>query len=438
MRWLIGTLLVLVVGSILRLSSLVYAMYVLLGILLLSRFLTRRWTEALTIARGPTAEQHERGETATMIVTLSNDSEFSIPWLIFEESLPRSAMKQTPPKLTVKGKRLGILKLPKNSSHHIEYRVTFHERGYYQFGPLLVETGDLFGLHRRYKIVTEPRFVLVLPKIVPLLRYQIASNRPIGEIRISHRLFEDPTRIAAVRPYQPGDPLNQIHWKASARTGQLHSRVYENSSIVGATLVLDYHHDAYEGNGAGVVAELAITATASIANAIFEEGHQIGLITNGRDAAERIKHEGWQGDFTTRHDAQQQAQHDHKSDRIRPMTVPTRKGSDQMTQILETLGRLEPGQGLSFDQLLKEAGHLLPRDATVIPILRSVSPGTVLALSLLRRRGYAITVVLIQFDEGFRPGWAKAPSWAEPLIAEGLEFITVPNESVLSEMSPPR
>ena len=54
----------------------------------------------------------------------------------------------------------------------LNYQVTFLMRGYYQMGPLLVETGDVFGLHRRFRIRTEPHFALVLPKVLPLARLQ--------------------------------------------------------------------------------------------------------------------------------------------------------------------------------------------------------------------------------------------------------------------------
>ena len=77
-------------------------------------------------------------------------------------------------------------------------------RGYYQLGPLLLETGDVFGLHRRFRVAGEPHFALVLPKVLPLQGYNLASRRPMGEIRVVHRLFEDPTRLAGVRPYQQG------------------------------------------------------------------------------------------------------------------------------------------------------------------------------------------------------------------------------------------
>ncbi len=105
----------------------------------------------------------------------------------------------------------------------------------------MVETGDLFGLHRRYRVLTSPHFLLVYPDVVPLEGYELASRRPIGEIHLSHRLYEDPTRIAGVRRYELGDPLNRIHWRATARTGQLHCKLYEPSCVAGATLLLDFH-----------------------------------------------------------------------------------------------------------------------------------------------------------------------------------------------------
>ena len=94
-------------------------------------------------------------------------------------------------------------------------------------------------------MATEPVYVTVYPEVVPLPGYDLASRRPIGEIKLTHRLFEDPTRIAGVRAYQPGDLFNRIHWAASARTGVLHSKVYDASTIAGATILLDFHRDSY-------------------------------------------------------------------------------------------------------------------------------------------------------------------------------------------------
>ena len=100
----------------------------------------------------------------------------------------------------------------------------------------------------------------------------------MGEIRVAHRLFEDPTRLAGVRLFQQGDPLNRVHWRATARTGALHSRVYENSRVAGATLLLDFHQESYGGVTGPNSAELAIVTVAALANAVFLQGQQIGLV----------------------------------------------------------------------------------------------------------------------------------------------------------------
>ena len=234
MKWILGTLALLVVGMLLKLSFLVYAMYVLLGVLLLSRFLTRTWMVNLEAARACDREVVEIGESVEVEVEIRNRGRLRIPWMVLEDSLPRDALVQVPARIKAEGSRLTLTRLEPGGRETLGYRLTFLMRGYYQVGPLLAETGDLFGLHRRFRITADPRFVMVLPKVLPLQGYNLASRRPIGEIRLTHRLFEDPTRIAAIRPYQPGDPLNRIHWRATARTGQFHSRVYENSCVAGA------------------------------------------------------------------------------------------------------------------------------------------------------------------------------------------------------------
>ena len=55
--------------------------------------------------------------------------------------------------------------------------------------------------------------------------------------------------------------------------------------------------------------ELAITAAASMANAVYEMGQQIGLVTNGRDAADRIRQEGWDYDTSQPRGRSQSGEH---------------------------------------------------------------------------------------------------------------------------------
>src|SRR5580698_902917 len=245
MRWLLGAIALLIIGIVFQLGLLVYAMYVLLGVMLVSRYLAREWVEKITAERECSRPTAQIGDKAAVIVNIRNTGKLPVPWLIAEDSVPREALTQRPPRIAIEGKRTNILQLAAQGEKSLLYQVTFLMRGFYQLGPLLLESGDLFGLHRRFRLETKPHFVLVFPKIVPLRGYDLASRRPIGEVRLTHRLFEDPTRIAGVRQYQQGDPLNRIHWRATARTGALHSKVYDASTIAGATILLDFHRDSY-------------------------------------------------------------------------------------------------------------------------------------------------------------------------------------------------
>jgi uncharacterized protein (DUF58 family) len=428
MKWILVTLALLAIGLVLKLGLLVYAMYVLLGVLLLSRFFTRTWTEKIVASRHCDGEIFEIGGSAEVTVEIENQGPLSVPWLLIEDSLPREALIQMPHRIKVEGGRLMLTRLARGEVETLNYTVTFLMRGYYQLGPVLLETGDVFGLHRRFRVAGEPHFALVLPKVLPLQGYNLASRRPLGEIRVVHRLFEDPTRLAGVRPYHQGDPLNRIHWRATARTGEIHSRLFETSRVAGATFLLDFHAQSFQGAGGSVSAELAIVTVASLANAVFLMGQQIGFVSNGRDAADRIREEGWRAEFTSRDDAQQRASNPLANDRLRPVRVETRKGSEKMGQILETLARLEHTDGLEFSEMLAAAISQIPRDATVVPVLRQVTPAIAIALGGLVRRGFLVTAVIVAFEKNAIPDWAQPPEWAGLLLAQGVDFRLVNSE----------
>jgi uncharacterized protein (DUF58 family) len=434
MKWIFGTLALLLMGLLFKLSLLVYAMYVLLGVLLLSRYFANTWVEKLFAKRTCSQSAVEIGETAEVEVGVQNQGSLAIPWLLLEESLGRAGVTEFPRRLKIEGERIKLIRLKAGETKALRYRVIFLMRGYYQFGPLLLETGDVFGLHRRFRVATEPHFVLVLPKVLPLQGYNLASRRPMGEIRISHRLFEDPTRLAGIRPYQQGDPLNRIHWRATARTGSLHSRLYETSRVAGAVFLLDFHRDGYPGAAGAAAMELAVTTVASLANAVFLMGEQIGFASNGRDAADRIRIHGWLAEFTTRRDAQQRATETPRSERLRPVMVPTLKGADQLRHILEALARLEPTNGLHFDKMVEEVTSRIRRDTTVVPVLRRITPEIAIALGELVRRGFAVIAIVVLFEEFATPDWAQPPEWAGLLLAQRVDFRAVTTEESISDL----
>jgi len=86
-------------------------------------------------------------------------------------------------------------------------------------------------------------------------------------------------------------------------------------------------------------------------------------------------------------------------------------------RIRETLARVELSDGMTFPHLVLEALGRLPRDATVISVLGDVPAETALSLGNLRRRGFAVTAVLVMFEPNqFQRSYAR-------LMAEGIHDI---------------
>lgn len=418
-------ILALAIAYLFNLGILVYAIYALIAIFFVSHFFASGWVGSLTANRRVRELVVEEGASIPIVVKIKNEGRLPISWVLLEDMLAKQDIAAKGKRLEVTGKHMEITDFRPGQEFNLIYQLKCNKRGYYQIGPLVAESGDLFGLNRRYRVLQEPDYVLVNPKIVPLVSYEVASRRPIGEIVITHRLFEDPTRIAGVRQYQNGDPLGRIHWRATARTGELQSKIFEPSTVAGATIVMDFHEKSFDHRHEPVRSELAVVCSASVANAVQQMGQQIGFISNGRDAADRISMEGWRGDRRTRDEARKSATMVDKSERLRPVIVPTRRDDDQMRKILHTLARLEKTDGLSFFQLIQEAQERLPRDASVIAILTHVDMEIGVTLGQLRRQGYAVTAIINCFDiETFS-------RLSEPLLAEGIETRHLRDESAV-------
>jgi len=429
MKWFFGALLLLLLALVLESGLLAYAMYVLLGLLLVSRYLARNWIGHLTAVRRCNRVSAEIADVVTVILTIRNTGALPVPWVLLEDLLPRGALSPANARLSVKGKRLQISMIFGHAEKTLRYKLKLLMRGYYQIGPFILESGDLFGLHRRLRAVAQPHYLLVYPKVIPLEGYDLTSRRPIGEVQLSHRLYEDPTRITGVREYQSGDPLNRVHWRATARTGTLHCKVYEPSTLAGAMLLLDFHQGGYSSRGEPHRSELAVTTAASLAHAVYLMGQQIGLATNGRDAADRIRLEGWEGDYRTRQTVREKMGMAETNERLRPVVVDAGRGVEKFQEIRETLARLELTDGLTFAELIQESVSRFRRDATIVALLPAASAETALALGNLRRRGFAVTAILILIAED------ELEQAFGRLLAEGIRDVRhLKNEAGVSEL----
>lgn len=266
----------------------------------LAKTFSEKWADSVRVERTLSTRETEIGDRVRVGLKLTNRSGWRIPWLILEDLLPKRAMSPPASGLQLGGATTKLFCLGAKQQRIHTYDLLTLRRGFYRIGPTLVETGDLLGLHRKHRILAESDYLLVLPKIVPLEGLEIATRRPMGEMRVHDRILEDPTQMVGIRAYRAGDPLNRVHWKATARTGTLHSRVFQPTSMQGAMLVLDMHRATNPDRNEPIRTDLAVTMAASIAHALYRMNQPFGLITNGRDAAQRYSFQDASGSFADR------------------------------------------------------------------------------------------------------------------------------------------
>ena len=164
-----------------NLGLLAYAMYALLGVMLVSRLLARQLgREPLGRRASATASSADVGDKVAVVVTVDERGALPVAWVLVEDLLPRDALVHRPPQIWTS--RQAGCNWPccrGGGRKTLFYQLECNQRGYYQIGPLVLETGDLFGLHRRYRR-GRPRRTSCwsIRRWSPLEGYDVASRRP--------------------------------------------------------------------------------------------------------------------------------------------------------------------------------------------------------------------------------------------------------------------
>jgi uncharacterized protein (DUF58 family) len=342
----------------------------LLVLSLLSRALLRHVVSSVEVRRR-FRDRAFVGDSLEVELTLFNRSRFPLPWVEVTEVVSSA--------LRAGGVPARILTLAGRQERRFSYTVICGRRGYFGIGPLRMESADLLGGDDLLISAEETNRLVVYPRIVPLARLGLPTRSPQATVPAPLALFEDPTRVMGAREYRPGDPARRIHWRATARTGRLSVKQYA-PAIDRETLLcvgLDITIFTMRSFSARQTVEAGIVTAASLAHHIsIREGLPVGLLIDGYDPLVRQQ---------------------------RRFAIPPRVGREVLTDILEVLARIDPSTGQDFPELVLRQSASLPWGATVVVIVPEVEPRLADALVSLRRRGHAVSVLLIRPDTPPRP-----------------------------------
>ncbi len=92
----------------------------------------------------------------------------------------------------------------------------------------MVESSDPVGMFRSRRASADSEVALVLPRFTSLTRRPQAREL---EASVAAPRAGSGTELFGVREYRPGDSLRRIHWRSSARHGELVVREYEPPGV---------------------------------------------------------------------------------------------------------------------------------------------------------------------------------------------------------------
>ncbi|MCW2944111.1 MAG: hypothetical protein JWR24_828 [Actinoallomurus sp.] len=256
----------------------------ILALPLLSALAVSRTRYRLTCARRATPSRLPAGHEAQVEVLLENVSRLPTGLLLVEDQVP----------YTLGGRaRFVVDRIEPHGGREMVYRVRADVRGRYRVGPLTVRLTDPFGLVELARSFTTTDRITVTPPIVPLPHGRLTRSWAGGGESRARTISTAGEDDVAPREYRHGDDLRRVHWRSTARYGELMVRREEQQWQSRGTLFLDTRRLAHWGDGPGASFEQAVSAAVSIGVQLGREGLGLRYVTDeGETLAPSASFEG--------------------------------------------------------------------------------------------------------------------------------------------------
>jgi uncharacterized protein (DUF58 family) len=241
----------------------------LLVLPMLSALLVARTRYRLASARGLRPTRVSVDQPATSVVRVENVSRLASGLLLVEDDVPWQLGRS---------QRFVVDRLEQSGRRDVRYELRGALRGRYTVGPVSVQLVDPFGFCRATRRFTTTDILTVVPAIVPLPAIPLGGDwSGLGEAR-SRAVASAGEDDVIPREYRTGDELRRVHWKSTARSGELMVRREEHPWRTRATVLLDTRAVAHRGEGPASSFEWAVSAAASTACHLALRGYAVRIV----------------------------------------------------------------------------------------------------------------------------------------------------------------
>lgn len=277
-------------------------------------------------------EHHSRvfqGNSVAVTLTVTGKDDRAPELLLVEDNFP--------PSTTSRIRRLVEYPLGRDVSVAINFMgLCEHRRGLYVLGPVRMQACDALGFFRRELLVDEFSELVIYPQAVDLQQTDL-----LGEGTLAHVGLETKPRTGVseefqgIREYRPGDSLRIVHWRTSARHGNLMVKEFEEEITTEVAFFLDLGRMGLAGIGDQTSVEYGIKCCASLAKRAVERGHQVALYSVGQNV-----------------------------DRL-----PAGSGTQHLLALLDRLAFMKPEGESGFLAVVGDLALGLPRGSTAVLIM---------------------------------------------------------------------
>jgi len=249
------------------------------------------------------------------------------------------------------------------------YRFVSTKRGYYPLGSATVTTGDLLGFANKTLSYVPEAGLHVYPVPLEKSALSLPARTFIGDAIVKRFFLPDPFMPAGIRDYVPGDTLNSINWKASAKTSKLVVQKcdYTSDSKLLVYFNIDYSAESWDNTGPvkSNSLEYAVRMLTTVIDMSLYFGQQTALYTNSVSARDG-----------------------------KEISVPPATGIMQREELFKAMAEIQFLRTRSFHTLLKEAAED-KRGYDILVMTRYKTKEIDIEIDSLRRAGNKVEAFLV-------------------------------------------
>ena len=349
------------------------------------------------------------GNVVRVELEIRNLGRLTTPLLLAQDALPPALGPSTDG-----GARFVLDRIPAEQFRGVSYTVRPAQRGRYPIGPLSVRLADPFGFCQILRTFATIDHVRVFPEIVPLPNGQLSGQWNSGGEGRQRGISTSGEQDATTRPYVTGDDRRRVHWRTTARTGELSVRREEQPWQSRATILLDTREEAHSPGSPSASFEFAVSAAASFAATLGRSGYGLRLVDDvGRIVADS-HHTPGDTSFSVI-DALADLDTDMTSTLL-PMVNQLGDDLGERGSLIAVLGRLRPGDIAVLERTGRRTsrayGLLIDVDGW-LPGARGPAAGVLANADLLRQAGWSVAIA--------GPHSSLATLWREMHSADPLQ-----------------